>query len=66
MDLKKFKIYIGKPIAVAIPHNYDTSRFFYHFGKLISVDDDTLTVETKTGLVFIPKEQVKQITIEKE
>ena len=66
MDLEKFKSYIGKPVAVAIPHRFDENRYFYHFGKLISIDDDTLTVDTKNGLVFIPKEQIKQLTVENE
>lgn len=62
MDLERFKLYIGKFVAVAVPHKSNFEKNFYHYGTLKSVDD-CLEILTKNGTVFVDKTQVLSVEI---
>lgn len=62
MELKRYKKYFGQNIAVGVPHLTER-RPFYHYGRLIEVDEKSIVLETKKGLQRISISDIIQLSI---
>jgi len=63
--LEKLLPYKGKKVNIGIKDRFDTNKVFFYAGKLADVDlsDNTITVETKSGVVFLDKDTILQISL---
>ena len=61
MHKKEFKRFLGKHVAVGVPHRSEDRPFFF-FGRLINVTDDAVLLERKFKLYKI--EGLKQIPMD--
>jgi len=66
MNLIKLNPYVGKRVNVGIKDRYGNDKIFFYTGLLKEVDlsDNTITLETKNGVVFIHHNQILQISTE--
>lgn len=65
MNQKELQIYLGKDVVVAVPHFFEEKKLFFYHGKVLNVDDDSITIRTKKGgLSTIKNSQIQQIVEE--
>lgn len=58
----RYEKYIGKEVAVGIPH-YTLRRPFYFYGILKSADEKNIVIETTKGIHKIPFSEIVEIKI---
>ena len=63
MDWNSIKKLIGKEVNVGIRNRFENNRLFYHAGKLTYVDEDSITLETRKGVLFLQKDVILQINL---
>lgn len=61
MKKKDFFRFLNKLVCIGVVHLKDPNALFYHSGKLIEVNDDSLILETKNGLMLITFDRIKEI-----
>lgn len=61
MKKDDFFKFLNKQVVAGVPHLQKQQALFYHYGTLTDVNDDSLVLETKKGLMLITFDQIKQI-----
>ena len=56
-----FLKFLDKHVVAGVPHLDKPNALFYYYGTLTDVNDDSLVLETKKGLMLISFDQIKQI-----
>ena len=54
--------YRGKDIAVGVPH-ITQRRPFYHYGKVIDIEERHIVIENEKGIHRIPLSDIIQLNI---
>lgn len=54
--------YIGKKVAVGVPH-LTQRRPFYHYGKVIDIEERHIVIEKEKGVHRIPLSDIIQLNI---
>ena len=52
--------YLGKEVAVGIPHIFER-RPFFHYGKVIDIEARHILIENKKGIHRIPLSDILQL-----
>jgi hypothetical protein len=61
MKMSKNK-YIGKEVAVGVPHLIER-RPFFHYGKVIDIEERHIVIENKKGIHRIPLSDIVQLEL---
>lgn len=61
MRIRKKK-YQGKKVAVGVPH-ITQRRPFYHYGKVIDIEERHIIIENEKGIHRIPLSDIIQLNI---
>jgi len=58
---EELELFLGKHIAIGVPHIVDSDRLFYYYGTLIYVDYRQIKLETKNGFKLVPIDLIQDI-----
>ncbi len=61
MKEEDFFRFLNKSVCIGVLHLKDPNALFYHSGKLIEINDDSLILETKNGLILLTFDRIKEI-----
>ena len=58
----RYEKYIGKNVAVGVPH-YTRRRPFYHYGIVVDVEEKDIIIENERGIHRIPLSKIVELNI---
>jgi len=65
MNPEELHRYLDRDVVVAVPHFFIPDKLFFYHGRVLNVDDDSITIKTKKGgLSTIKISQIQQIVEE--
>ena len=62
IEKSDIEIFKGKPVCIKVPHKDGWPSTFQHYGVLKRVNDDSVMLRTKRGLVTIRLDFILEIT----
>jgi hypothetical protein len=55
VNYKTLRPFLGKFVRLGVPNLFGSAKPFYHFGKILSLDERFLTIENHKGdIILVP------------
>ena len=58
---EQIELFLGEFVSVGVPHLVVDDKLFFYYGRIIKVDENEVTLQTRSGYKIIPVAQIQDI-----